>query len=79
MGSEQLESVLWGAARCGMKAQRFYDLVREGFFPPGVIVRFHRQIKVNPGKLEEFLAAGGHALPGGWRREENGVEATSAT
>jgi hypothetical protein len=65
--------------RCGVTAQHFYDLVRENFFPPGVIVRFGRQIKVNPECLEEFLAAGGAALPGGWRREPaNGQEASSA-
>jgi hypothetical protein len=69
VSASQLESVDWGADRCGVTPARFYDLARENFFPPGVVVRFGRQIKVNPDRLEEFIAGGGAALPGGWRKE----------
>jgi hypothetical protein len=77
MSSNRLESVVWGADRCGVRTERFYDLVRVNFFPPGVVVRLGRQIKVNPQRLEEFLAGGGSALPGGWRREADSREADS--
>jgi hypothetical protein len=45
------------------------QLARKNFFPDGVIVRLGRRVLVNPEKLAEFIAAGGKALPGGWRRE----------
>jgi hypothetical protein len=44
------------------------QLARTNFFPSGVIVRLGRRVLVNPEKLAEFIAAGGKALPGGWRR-----------
>jgi hypothetical protein len=44
------------------------DLARRDFFPEGVIVRLGRRVLVNPEKLSEFIAGGGKALPGGWRR-----------
>jgi hypothetical protein len=75
MSCLQLESVSTAARRINVQEQRFYGLVRENFFPPGVIVRLGRQIRVNPIRLEEFLATGGSALPGGWRKEASGAEA----
>jgi hypothetical protein len=69
MSLEKLESVPWGAGRLDVTEQRLYGLIRENFFPVGVIVRIGRQIKINPERLEEFLLAGGSALPGGWRRQ----------
>jgi hypothetical protein len=39
---------------------------REGILP---VVRLGRQIFVDPDRLEEFIATGGKALPGGWKRE----------
>jgi excisionase family DNA binding protein len=48
------------ADRLNIKLQRFYELVRKGTFPPGVIVRFGtRQIRVHEGRLEEWVSAGG--------------------
>jgi hypothetical protein len=44
------------------------QLARKNFFPAGVIVRLGRRVLVNPERLAEFIAAGGKALPGGWRR-----------
>lgn len=44
-------------------------LARSDFFPPGVIVRLGRRVLVNPERLSEFIAGGGKALPGGWRRQ----------
>ncbi len=52
-----------------LSEQRIYSLVREGILPPGVVVRLDRQVRINEGRLVEFLERGGAALPGGWRRE----------
>ena len=41
-------------------------LVREGILPT---VHLGRQKRIDPRKLEEFIQAGGKALPGGWRRK----------
>jgi excisionase family DNA binding protein len=45
---------------------RASQLAREGLLP---VVRLGRQYRVDPERLSEFIAAGGRALPGGWRRE----------
>lgn len=45
---------------------RLYDLARQGIVP---CVRLGRTVRFEEGKLKEFVAAGGKALPGGWRRE----------
>jgi len=34
-------------------------MVRRGIFPPGVVVRFHRQIRFDEAALERWIAAGG--------------------
>lgn len=69
MSSESLKSVEYAAQRLNVSIQRAYELVREGVFPDGVVVHLGRQIRINPGRLEQFIAEGGQALPGGWRRE----------
>jgi hypothetical protein len=69
MGESKLESVAFGSKRIGVSLNRFYDLVRLGIIPPGVVVRLGRHIRVNPEKLEAFIENGGQALPGGWRKE----------
>ncbi len=51
-----------------LSEQRIYTLVREGIFPPGVVVRLGRQVRINEDRLTTFLTDGGAALPGGWRR-----------
>lgn len=57
------------AQAMGMPVQRIYTLVREGVFPPGVVVRFGRQIRFNGVKLKEWIEQGGQTLPGGWKWE----------
>jgi hypothetical protein len=69
MSESKLESVSYGSKRIGVSIDRFYTLVRQGIFPPGVVVHFGRQIRVHPERLERFIESGGQALPGGWRRE----------
>jgi hypothetical protein len=69
MSQSKLESVSFSARRIGISVGRFYDLVRNGIFPPGVVVRLGRQIRIHPGRLDQFIEGGGKALPGGWRRE----------
>jgi len=39
-----------------------YELVRQNFFPPGVVARIGRAILFNRGALDEFLANGGKGL-----------------
>jgi excisionase family DNA binding protein len=51
---------------------RAAQLAREGVLPT---IRLGRQIRVHPDQLNEFLARGGRALPGGWRREPAGAAA----
>lgn len=46
-----------------------YTAVGEGTLPPGVAVRIGRKLFINEEKFAEFIAAGGAALPGGWKRE----------
>lgn len=69
MSDKQLQPASYGIKRTGLPAPRFYDYVRRGVIPPGVAIRFGRCVYVDPEKLEEFIAAGGQALPGGWRKE----------
>jgi excisionase family DNA binding protein len=44
---------------------RAAELARQGVLP---VVRLGRQIRVSPDDLNQFIANGGKALPGGWRR-----------
>jgi putative molybdopterin biosynthesis protein len=45
---------------------RAADLARRGLIP---VVRLGRQVRVSKAQLDEYIAAGGRALPGGWKRE----------
>jgi excisionase family DNA binding protein len=49
-----------------VKYARVSQLAREGVLPT---VRLGRQYRVDPDRLADFIAAGGRALPGGWRRD----------
>jgi len=52
------------------RVNRVYTLAREGILPDGVVVvRLGRSVRFNPDGLDRFLAAGGRAHAGGWRRE----------
>ena len=42
------------------------ELARQGVLP---VVRLGRQVRVCPKRLAAFIASGGRALPGGWRRQ----------
>jgi excisionase family DNA binding protein len=46
-----------------------YKMAREGIIP---VVRIGRQIRVDQSSLDQWIASGGQALPGGWRREAVG-------
>jgi hypothetical protein len=69
MSVTQLQPATYGAQRLGIDLQRFYALTRERKLPDGVVIRIGRTIRVDPARLEEFIANGGCPLPGGWRRE----------
>ena len=47
---------------------RAYELMREEIVPA---VRLGRQVRVSEDDLKRFIADGGKALPGGWRRESS--------
>lgn len=39
---------------------RLYELVRRGYFPPGVVIKLGaRQLRFNDGALRTWIAAGG--------------------
>ena len=50
-------------ARLGETAWRVRELVREGVRPPGVAVRVARRVKLDPDRLEDWIAGGGSARP----------------
>ncbi|MEN6535333.1 MAG: helix-turn-helix domain-containing protein [Bryobacteraceae bacterium] len=56
------------AAELAVKPARLYCMARQGILPLGVVVRFGRQLRIDAAALRTWLAAGGSALPGGWRR-----------
>ena len=58
-----------GADMMDVSEQRAYEMVRVGIIPPGVAVRLGRQVRFAEDELRQWIAAGGQALPGGWRRE----------
>ena len=51
---------------------RAAELARQGIIP---VSRLGRHYRVDPDALKAFLDNGGKALPGGWRREAQGVNA----
>jgi len=65
-----LMTVKQGAAELGMTTARVYSLIRSGVLPPGVVVHFGRSLRLSRSSLlDTFIAQGGKALPGGWRRK----------
>ena len=60
------------AIALGVTYERAAQLAREGVLP---VVRLNRQYRVDPDRLSEFIANGGRALPGGWRRGSGDVAA----
>ncbi len=61
-----LVDVEYAARRLGRNRARVYELVREGLLP---CVRMGRAVAFDPDALERWIADGGSALPGGWKRE----------
>lgn len=55
-----LRKVDFAAQELGVSEQRVYELVRKGFFPPGVVTRLGvRQIRFNEEALRDWIAGGG--------------------
>jgi excisionase family DNA binding protein len=54
------------AAYLDVTPARAYELARTGALPT---VKIGRQYRVDPTRLREWVATGGHTLPGGWKRE----------
>lgn len=52
--------------RLKISEARVRELGRLGLLP---VVRLGRQVRVDPERLDAWIAEGGQALPGGWRRE----------
>ena len=57
------------AAILQMTKPRVYEMVRQGILPPGVVVHFGRQVRINEQRFRAWLDDGGQALPGGWRQQ----------
>ena len=53
------------AALLAVRRERVYELIRQGTLPA---VRIGRQVRVAEGVLGDWVASGGRALPGRWRR-----------
>ncbi len=55
-----LRKVEFVAQELGVSEQRVYELVRKGFFPPGVVTRLGvRQIRFNEEALRDWILSGG--------------------
>lgn len=54
------------AEMLNVNTARVYQLAREGVLPS---VRLLRQVRFSEDAIREFIARGGQALPGGWRKE----------
>jgi excisionase family DNA binding protein len=56
------------ARRLGVSLQRAYEMGRLGLLP---VVRLGRQIRVEEGRLANWVETGGRGLPGGWKRQSD--------
>jgi len=63
---EELLRLKDAAAKLGISYARAAELARQGLLP---VVRLGRQIRVSPERLADFVANGGKALPGVWRKQ----------
>jgi len=61
----QLITLKQAAIALNISYQRAAELVRLGLLPS---IALGRQRRVSPEQLEKFVAEGGKALPGGWKR-----------
>lgn len=55
------------AERLKVRTDRVYELAKQGAIAG--VVRVGRQVRFEPDALDRWIAAGGQALAGGWRRE----------
>lgn len=62
------------AEHTGIPERRIYALVRDGLIP---VVKLGRQVRFAKQAIEKWIADGGTALPGGWKREPEGEGAAS--
>jgi len=62
----------------GCSAQRVYELARVKIIPPGVAIPLGRQLRIDEDGLTQWLASGGQALEGGWRRQTDAVSIPSS-
>lgn len=69
---EKLRTVSYMAPRLDLKKQQLYALVRQDFFPPGIVIRFNRQIRFNESRLIDFLEGGATILSN--KQESEGGE-----
>ena len=61
-----------GAQRLNVPIASFHQMRREGILPAGVTIQVGRRVRVDLDALELWIAAGGRAFAGGWRRELSG-------
>lgn len=64
--TRSLVGVDYPVARTGMSKWQVYEYCRLGIFPH---VRIGKRVLFDPDQIEAWIANGGQALPGGWRRE----------
>lgn len=50
----------------GLGEQQVYRYAREGILP---VIHIGRQLRVDPEALDTWIANGGQAYPGGWKKE----------
>jgi excisionase family DNA binding protein len=62
----RLLSIAEVARLLGVREARVYELAKSGTLPS---VRLGRQVRIDEGRLAEWIRNGGAALPGGWKRE----------
>lgn len=58
------------AHRLGLPLNSVYSMARRGLLPA---TKLGRKWKMDPDRLELWIAAGGSSLPGGWRYDERGA------
>lgn len=61
-----LQTASEAAERLSVSVQRVYEMARLGIVP---CVRLGRTVRFDPAAIEGYVASGGKALAGGWRRE----------
>lgn len=54
------------AKKLDVSEARVYELAKLGLLP---CVRMGRQVRFRPEEIDAFIASGGAAFPGGWRKE----------